>query len=323
MFPRIVSLLPSATEICFALGLGDNVVGVSHECDYPEDARERPLVTSSAIDARATSSEIDRQVTQRLTDGLSLYQVDQQRLRSLRPDVIITQDTCRVCAVSLDDVKASVAQLFANGGEASRTHNGVGPEILSLAPRGLEDVFADILRVGAVCDRSARAQTLVSHLRTRLDRLRDETAALPRPRVLVLEWLAPFMVGGHWTPSLIRIAGGEPVLGHDDAPTRPRPWDALAAVAADVLLVAPCGFKVEQTLAEIAATDNDSVGARLRSLPAVRNGRGFVIDGNAFFNRPGPRLVDSAELAAAAIHPAQFPDIAAAHRFSFAPLFAR
>jgi iron complex transport system substrate-binding protein len=324
----IVSLLPSATEICFALGLGDEVVGVSHECDHPREARQRPIVTSSAIDSSATSSEIDQQVNQRVTDGLSLYQVDLEKLRALRPGVILTQDTCRICAVSLDDVKASLARLFADNGEPTpktahqAAHDGpTAAEIISLAPRSLDDVFADILRVGAACDHLPQAHALVATLQARLDRLRATTANLPRPRVLVLEWLAPFMVGGHWTPELIRIAGGDPILAHDKAPTRARPLREIADADADVVLVAPCGFKVEQTLAEITALgDDDSVGARLRSLRAVRNGRGYIIDGNAYFNRPGPRLVDSATLAAAAIHPAQFPDTAHAHPHALIPI---
>ncbi|MEM7584299.1 MAG: cobalamin-binding protein [Acidobacteriota bacterium] len=290
--PRIASLLPSATEICFAIGLGDQVVGVSHECDFPAGASGRPVLTRSSIDSKASSSEIDHQVKQLLTEGLSLYDIEEDTLRELAPDVIVTQATCEVCAVSLSDVEAATCRLL--GSEA---------HIVSLEPMGLDDVIEDHLRVGRAAGVEEHARQVGADLRRRLDALAARTADLERPRVLVLEWLDPPMVGGHWTPELIRIAGGEPVLGHHQQPTQATTWEAIAAAEPEVVLVAPCGFRMEQSLRELPAVFEDPDFQRL---PAVASHRVVAIDGNAYFNRPGPRLVRSAELAALAIHPQAF-----------------
>jgi iron complex transport system substrate-binding protein len=289
---RIVSLLPSATEICFALGLGDRVVGVSHECDFPAAARGRPVLTAPKLDPHATSAEIDRQVRALVTDGLSVYRVDEALLKSLRPDLIVTQDVCEVCAVSLADVREAACRAL-----------GAETQVLALSPATLTDVLDDIHRVGRAAGCEATATGLVAELRTRLDALRAATADLPRPRVLALEWLDPPMVAGHWTPEVIRIAGGDPVLGHDGAPTGPVAWEQIAAAAPEILLVVPCGFPVAQSLRELPAL---LARPEVAALPAVRANRVAVADGNAYFNRPGPRLVESAEIAAAAIHPARF-----------------
>ena len=295
---RIASLLPSSTEICFALGLGERVIGVSHECDFPADVPGRPVLTAAKIDASVSSAEIDRQVRQLVSDGLSVYRIDEGQLQELHPDLIITQDACEVCAVSLDDVRKAACQLI-----------GDDVEVLSLSPLTLEDVFEDILRVGTAAGVAETARARVNVLRDRLNRLRDDTAGLPRPRVVALEWLDPPMVAGHWTPELIRIAGGDPVLGHDGAPTGPVAWEQIVDAAPEVLLVIPCGFRVDQSLREMG-----DLAARpgFRNLPAHREGRVAVADGNAFFNRPGPRLVESAEIAAAAIHPQRYGE-----RFGF------
>ncbi len=289
---RIVSLLPSSTEICFALGLGDRVVGISHECDFPPGVRGRAVLTAPKIDPSASSTEIDRQVRELVSDGLSVYRIDEQRLQALRPDLVITQDACEVCAVSLEEVK-----------EATRRLLGADVEVLSLSPMTLDDVLADILRVGRATETETSANELVAGLRARLDALRQQTSRLPKPRVLVLEWLDPPMVAGHWTPELIRIAGGDPILGHDGTPTGPVGWDRIIEGRPDVLLVIPCGFRIEQSLEEMAQLV-DRPG--FATIPAVRHGRVTIVDGNSFFNRPGPRLVDSAEIAAVAIHPEQF-----------------
>jgi iron complex transport system substrate-binding protein len=296
MFPpqRIVSLLPSSTEICFALGLGDRIVGVSHECDFPPEVSGRPVLTSPKVHPHASSAEIDRQVRALVADGLSVYHIDEERLRELRPDLVVTQDVCEVCAVSLSEVREATARLL--GAEAS---------ILSLSPLTLADVLGDIVRVGVAAGVEPAARRLVEDLRGRLDRLRTETAPLPRPRVLVLEWLAPPMVAGHWTPEIIRIAGGEPILGHHGEPTGPIDWATVVAAAPEVVLISPCGFRVDQSRRELPTL------AKLpgfAGLPAVRTGSVFIADGNAFFNRPGPRLVESAQIAATAIHPEPFAD---------------
>ncbi len=287
---RIVSLLPSTTEMVCLLGLRDRLVGISHECDFPENVRGLPVLTAPKIDPRGRSAEIDRQVREVVAGGLSVYRIDQEKLRELRPDLILTQDACAVCAVSFEEVRAAARELIGNQ-----------VEIVSLSPLRLEDVLEDIVRVARAAGASARAAEVVAGLRTRLEELRARTGTSRRPRVLALEWMEPPMPAGHWTPQLIRLAGGEPVLGRDGEPTRRIEWERIVDAAPEVLLVMPCGFKVAQTVREM-----DELVARLARTPAVREGRVYVADGNAYFNRPGPRLVDSAELAAAAIHPELF-----------------
>ena len=291
---RIVSLLPSSTEICFALGLGDLVVGVSHECDFPSEVRGRPVLTAPKIDPSASSAEIDRQVRALVSDGLSVYRIDEKCLRDLRPQLVVTQDACEVCAVSLEEVREATSRLV-----------GSDVEVLSLSPLTVNDVLDDILRVGRAAEAEERAHEVVAGLRARLESLRQETSSLPAPKVLVLEWLDPPMVAGHWTPELIRIAGGDPILGRDGTPTGPIEWDRIIEAAPEVLLVIPCGFPVEQSL---QGMDQLAHRPDFAAMPAVRTGRVAIVDGNSYFNRPGPRLVDSAEIAAVAIHPERFAD---------------
>jgi iron complex transport system substrate-binding protein len=281
---RIVSLLPGATESCFALGLGDWVVGVSHECDFPIEARQRPVLTRPRLDASAPSGEINRAVARAMTDGLSLYEIDAARLRELRPDIVITQDLCAVCAVSLDDVRSALARAA-----------GPGCELVALSPMTLEDTFEDLERIAGAAGRPERGQALAAELRARAVAALARPAAR-RPRVLALEWLDPPMVAGHWTPELLRLAGAEPVLGHDGGATHAISWGDVAAAEADVLLVIPCGFTVAQSERELPALLARPEVAGLR---AVRDGRVLVMDGNAYWNRPGPRLLEGAELLAA------------------------
>ena len=295
---RIASLLPSATEICCALGLTSQVVGVSHECDHPAEVRGLPVLTRSSIDSGASSLEIDRQVKRQLTDGLSLYQVEEATLRDVAPTLVVTQDTCDLCAVSFATVEASVARIL-----------GAAAEIVSLSPVSVDDVIEDINRVARAAGVAARGEAVVSAMRQRFDDLRRRTADVPPRRVLVLEWLDPPMTAGHWTPQLISWAGGEPVLSHDRKPTEATTWEVLAAAEPEMVLVAPCGFEMPQALRELDAVlerSND-----LREIDAVRQGNVAVIDGNAYFNRPGPRLVESAWLAAKALHPEAFEDVPA------------
>lgn len=288
----IASLLPAATEICFNLELGARVVGVSHECDFPAEARTRPVLTRSHVDGGASSAEIHQQVGARVSRGLALYEVDEAMLAQVAPDIIITQDTCAVCAVSLADVKRAVASLV-----------GKPVEVLSLAPKRFPEVLDSIRRLGRAVGAQAAATALMGAMRDRLDIVRRRTESLPHPRTLVLEWLDPPMVAGHWTPTLIRTAGGDPVLAREGLPTKATTWEAIAAADPEVVLVVPCGFRVAQTMAELPALYANPLFASLR---AVQDGRVVVIDGNAYFNRPGPRLVDSAHLAAVAIHPTVF-----------------
>ena len=278
---RIASLLPSATEICHLVGLGSNLVGVSHECDYPAGVSALPRLTSSRIDSSARGKDIDAQVREALSEGLSLYDVDREALRAAAPDLVITQDTCEVCAVSREDVVASVRQ-----------HLGPHVEVLSLQPKTLADVFDDILGIARVGDVQPQGERAVEALRGRLEAL-AATRPEVEPRVLFLEWLEPPMVAGHWTPELLRIAGTRPVLGHEGGPTMGRDWAEIEQADVDLVVLAPCGYPLEKTKADVAAARAQGGLAGLFDKGPV-----WAIDGNAYFNRSGPRLVDSAEIVA-------------------------
>jgi iron complex transport system substrate-binding protein len=285
---RIVSLLPSATEIIYALGLGEQLVGVTHECDFPPEAKTKPALTASALPHAAASAEIDRHVRRSLHQGSSLYALDSQLLERLQPDLILTQELCAVCAVSYQIVARAAKRLSSD------------PRIVSLEPSSLEDVYANIETVGELTATQPAAARVVGRLRERTDNLARHVAGRARPRTLVLEWTDPPMSGGHWTPGLIELAGGEPILAHPGANSQVLEWEAIAAADPDVIIVAPCGFdlaKTQAAVAELAAQQ-----PTWSSLRAVREERARLVDGNAYVNRPGPRLVDTAELFASAIH---------------------
>jgi iron complex transport system substrate-binding protein len=304
---RIVSLLPSATEIVCALGAGAELVGRSHECDFPGGLDAVPVLTSARIGPLPTSRAIDAAVRDVLKDALAIYSIDVDGLRDARPDVIVTQDLCDVCAVSLDDVRAAVARL-ARG----------DVRIVNLHPTRLGDVLGDIARVGEAIGRPA--ESLVAGLRARLEAIAVRArGATTRPSVLSVEWIDPVMVGGMWMPELIAIAGGEALVTRpgEHAPTLDR--EALAALDPDVVVVKPCGFPLERTMAERDAL-RDAVP--WGSWRAVAAGRVFAADGNAYFNRPGPRIVESAEILAGCIHPEIFPELVRAHAASVANLTA-
>ena len=292
---RVVSLLPSSTEILFAIGAGDQVVGVTHECDFPEEARTRPVLTSSLLPADLDAAGIDRHVRARVHQGSSLYGLDEAKLADLTPDLIVTQELCAVCAVSYEIVERAVRRLSAGGRDSSGQ-----PEIVSLEPSSLEDVLGTIAFLGALVDAQDGATRLNAHLRERVDALRRRVRGTPGERVLVLEWTDPPMSAGHWTPGLVELAGGRPVLGNPGANSRVLGWDEISAADPDVLIVAPCGFGLVPAQHELAALPAQAAHA-FSALRAVRKGRAFAMDGNAFVNRPGPRLVDTAELFAAAI----------------------
>lgn len=291
---RIVSLLPSTTEIAFALGLGDQVVAVTHECDYPPEARQRPVITASALDHHAaTSAEIDAAVRGQLRDGISIYRLDTALLEALQPDLVLTQALCDVCAVSFGVVERAVAGV--------RTP----PKILSLEPTDLEGIFGTILAVGNATGRRDRAAELVAQLRARVARVRERAALAPyRPRVLCLEWLDPPFGPGHWLPELIEIAGGRAGLGAPGEPSRRVTWDDVLAFAPEALVLTPCGFDLDRTIAEALAVLPRRPG--WDGIPAVQQGRVFAVDANSYFSRPGPRIVDSLELLASLIHPDLF-----------------
>ncbi len=296
---RIVSLLPSATEIVYALGLGDALVGVTHECDYPANTRSKPIVTRSLIDhAGATSEEIDQAVRQQLGDGLSLYALDHAQLAQLAPDLILTQALCEVCAVSFGEVERAVR-------DVSDEFGRIAPRVLSLEPNGLDDILATIRLVGAATGSAGAAGALVDSLRGRIKRVRAAAASVKRrPRVACIEWLDPIYGPGHWLPELVELAGGQPGLGTAHADSRRIAWGDVIAFAPEAIVVTPCGFDLASTVAEALRVLPSRTG--WDALPAVRHRRVYAVDGNAYFSRPGPRIVDSLELLAELIHPEIF-----------------
>ncbi|HWQ12280.1 MAG TPA: cobalamin-binding protein [Roseiflexaceae bacterium] len=295
---RIVSLLPSATEIVCALGLEDALVGITHECDYPPAVRGLPAVTRSLLDhSESSSEEIDHHVSRRLHDGLSLYALDAALLGELRPDLIITQALCPVCGVEHSAVQHAardVASVF-----------GGAPRVLSLEPRTLADIFVTLEAVGAAAGVEQRAAQLVGALQARVERVRERAAsALTRPRVAFLEWMDPAYGPGQWAPELIALAGGRVGFGQPGADSHRVPWDDVIAFAPEVIVVAPCGFTLPRALAEAREVLPRRHG--WSALPAVRRGRVYVADGNAYFSRPSPRIVDSLELLAELVQPELF-----------------
>jgi iron complex transport system substrate-binding protein len=300
--PRIVSLLPSATEIVCALGGADELVGISHECDFPGSIRERPVLTRSRIDAHGSSRAIDTAVRGVIRDALSIYAVDDELLGSLRPDVIVTQDLCEVCAVSLDDVRAAVARL------AHRDR----VKIVSLRPTRLADVLGDIQSVAAAIGREGQGEAVRAGLEARIGAISARASkAASRPRVVSLEWIDPLMVGGTWMPELIELAGGVAAGATAGQPAPTISTARLRELRPDVVVVKPCGFLLPRALEE-----RDLVERAVEGLDA----RVYVADGNAFFNRPGPRLVESLEIMAACVHPELFEDFTGRHRAAFTVL---
>jgi iron complex transport system substrate-binding protein len=291
---RICCLLPGATEIAFALGLGDDVVGVTHECDYPAEARQKPVVVRSLIDSNwMTSLEIDRWVSERLRSNKSLYVIEEEQLREAAPDVILTQGLCDVCAIDYDEVVAASDALAKK------------PTIVSLTPTCLTDVLNDIARVGEATKQRHRAERLVQELEQRISGVRDRVAQFSiRPRVACLEWFDPIYAAGHWVPEMVELAGGQDVLGRKGEPSARIDWNKVVEVAPDVIVLMPCGFDVSQTLRGAPALKQLE---GWQELPAVKAGNVFAANGHAFFSRPGPRLVDGLEILAHVIHPEVFP----------------
>jgi iron complex transport system substrate-binding protein len=291
---RIVSLLPSATEIVCALGLRDKLVGRSHECDFPPGVECLPALTAPRFDPAGSSAEVDRRVKSILHEALSVYRVDAERLAALRPDVIVTQSQCEVCAVSAKDLDQALAQSM--GG-----HNSA---VVSLTAASLAGVFDDIARAaGALGVEQAGAQVIAAMEQRLADIRRRAQGAASRPAVANIEWIDPLMAGGNWMPELVEIAGGSNLFG---AAGRHSPWIDFAQLAAadpEVIVIAPCGFEIERTLADAGVLTGNPGWPRLR---AVKERRVFVADGNQYFNRPGPRLVESAEIMAELLHPELF-----------------
>jgi len=288
---RIVSLIPSATEILFALGAGDAVVGVSQECDFPPEAVNRPRVVTCTIDPNAASSAIDEQVRDKTRRGEPLYRLDLELLQQLKPDLIITQALCDVCAVKATDVQQALGSL---------SHR---PQILSLDPHELADVIRDVRTVGRAIDRGWDAEGLADQLAQRLETIRRTTASLgKRPRVFCLEWLSPPMTAGHWVPEMVEAAGGVEVLGQAGERSRTVTWAEILQARPEVLVLMPCGFSIDRTRRELSQLEARSEWPQL---PAVQQGRVYLVDGPTLFNRSGPRLVDGVELLATLLHPDQ------------------
>lgn len=289
---RIVSLVPNATEILFAVGAGDLVVGVSHECDFPPEARTRPILTGSALAPGLSASAVDAAVSAQLASGKSLYTLDDRRLAELRPDLLFTQELCPVCAVSTGRVGEAIDLL--------RPHAPC-PEVMSLDPTRLEDVLADILHVGERTGRADAAERLVDDLRRRLATVEGARRGLPRPTVVALEWLDPPFLGGHWVPQMIAIAGGrDPFAVAPGERSRRATWAEIAGADPDWIVAMPCGFDASGAAAEVAKLADRPDWAALR---AVRTGRVVAVDANGEWSRPGPRLVDGVERLARRLHP--------------------
>ena len=291
--PRIVTLLPSATETVCALGFENQLVGRSHECDFPPEVVRIPALTEAKFNPEGTSAEIDQRVKKIVGDALSVYRVDAAKLRELRPDVIVTQSQCEVCAVSERDVEAAVAEWL-----------GARPKIVSLAPYGLDDIFTDMHRVADALDAHARGTELVERLRARLKKIADKSReAAQRPGVATIEWIDPLMAAGNWTPTLVEMAGGENLFGKAGEHSPWMKFDELAAKNPDLILISPCGFDMDRAAQDLPALTKR---AEWNGLKAVRARRVFMADGNQYFNRPGPRIAESLEILAEITHPELF-----------------
>ena len=286
---RIVSLLPSATEILFALGLDKEIVGGSHECDFPPRARTKPVVIHSRLPHDASPAEIDRLVREYVSRGESLYSVDVDTLEALHPDLIVTQDLCHVCAASPDDLATALAGFDRR------------PEVLCLNPQDLGDVWRDILLVGEATCRGPQAETLVEQIGERLGALEQMKLRVPRPRVAFLEWLQPIYVGGHWVPEMIQFAGGDDVLGSARTPSFRVHLQDVVEAEPEILLIAPCGYSAQQAREEYLSLD---LPDQWNAIPAVRNNRVYALHASSYFSRPGPRLVAGIEILAKVLQPA-------------------
>lgn len=290
---RIVSLLPSATEVICQLGLEGELVGVTHECDYPPSVRRLPKVTRTLIPAAATSREIDSLVRERLRTERALYTLDVPLLAELQPDLIVTQALCDVCAVAESEVNAAACSLPGP------------PRVINLGPTSLGEVFDCLRIVGDAAGIAERAELAIAQLRERVAAVAARTEKVAyRPRVVVLEWIDPPFSSGHWSPELVRLAGGAEVVGTAGERSRTIGWQQIVAAAPEAMLIACCGFDVERTRADLPIL-RDYPG--WSDLPCVRSGRVYLVDGSAYFSRPGPRLVDSLEILAHALHPDLHP----------------
>jgi iron complex transport system substrate-binding protein len=293
---QIVSLLPSATEIVYALGLEADLVGVTFECDYPSNARTKPIVSDTSLPPGLAPDEIDRIVNERSDAHESIYTLDEDALRHLDPDLVITQDLCAVCAIDVAEVSDALK------------HLGCRAEVLTLDPKRLDDVLTSIETVGDATDRAAQARRLVGELRDRLARVADAVADQPRPRTFVLEWTDPPYNAGHWIPDMVTAAGGAPVLARPGEYSVPLTWPEIVETAPEIVVIAPCGYTLDGSRG--LAADDEQLRQRLASTPAAGDGV-WAVDASSYFVRPGPRLVDGVEILAGILHPDSWPSPAA------------
>ena len=286
---RIVSLIPSGTEIVCALGFEDQLVGRSHECDYPFSVKNLPICTEPKIKLEGTSMEIDKNIKVLLENALSVYRVYENKLKELQPDIIITQDQCEVCAINLEDVEKAAHKVL-------ESH----PKIVSLAPNTLDEIWNSIEKVAKTLNVHKKGRQVVSQLKQRVDTIYNKTHPLTnRPTVTCIEWIDPLMAAGNWVPELVTFAGGNNIFGEKGKHSPLMKWNDIIEKNPDVIIVMPCGFDIKKTLEEMSVLIEKPGWADLR---AVKNNRVYVTDGNQYFNRPGPRLVESLEILAEILH---------------------
>jgi iron complex transport system substrate-binding protein len=287
---KICSLLPSATEVIALLGLHDELVGISHECDYPPSIRNVPVMVEPMIPPHGlASADIDKQVRQLVASGQRLYRLNDHLLRQAQPDLILSQDLCHVCAVTPDQLHDALCSMLRQ------------PTVLTLNPSTVLDVIDDVVRIGDAAGRSAEGHRLAAHLRDRLETVHTRIQTLSnRPRVVCIEWFSPLYIAGHWVPEMVQRAGGQDVLAQPGSPSRIVTWDEILAAAPDILIVMPCGFSVERTHTELLQLMQHT--DQWRPSPALAE-HTYLVDASSYFSRPGPRLIDGIELLAAILHP--------------------
>jgi iron complex transport system substrate-binding protein len=288
---RIVSLVPHATELLFALGLGEQVVAVTHECDHPLEALERRRVTADVLPGGLSAREIDAAVRERTLAGEAIYELDREALAELEPDLIVTQELCPVCAVSYEEV-AAIAQELPSA-----------PRVIALDPKTLAETFCDVSTLAEATGRRDRGVELIAEARSRIERVELAVRGEPRVRVVALEWLDPVYVAGHWTPQMIELAGGEDLLGRAGEHSQLVAWEQVAAAAPQVVLVMPCGYDAQRS--------HEEALAHARELARLDAARIVAVDASAYFSRPGPRLIDGLELLGHVLHPQRLPAVAA------------
>ena len=304
---KICSLLPSATEVIALLGLHDELVGISHECDYPPSIRNVPIMVEPMIPPHGlASADIDKQVRQLVASGQRLYRLNDHLLRQAQPDLILSQDLCHVCAVTPDQLHDALCSMPRQ------------PTVLTLNPSTVLDVIDDVVRIGDAAGRSAEGHRLAAHLRDRLETVHTRIQTISnRPRVVCIEWLSPLYIAGHWVPEMVQRAGGQDVLAQPGSPSRIVTWDEILAAAPDILIVMPCGFSVERTHTELLQLMQHT--DQWRPSPALAE-HTYLVDASSYFSRPGPRLIDGIELLAAILHPSDHNHIHESIAYRLGPL---